>query len=199
MDHITIGNGQKIKISNEGQGILATPSRKLILSKGLHAQNLAHNLLSVNKLTCDNNCVVAFDDNGYVIKDLKINHKLHHGSRFNGLYPLHSSPPISSTAHGFSTINNTSSIWHQWLGNPTSSTLPLIKKSIPFLNSILKIMLCNICNVTKNHHLPFSKSTSCTSSPLQQIHIDVGEPSSIVSSSGFKYYVSFIDDWSRFT
>lgn len=59
-DHITVGNGENVKISIQGQCILLTPSRKFILSKVLHAPNLAHNFLSVNKLTCDNNYANIF-------------------------------------------------------------------------------------------------------------------------------------------
>lgn len=111
-------------------------------------------------------------------------------------YPLHPPSSTSNSVHSFSTLNSILSIWHQRLGHLATSTLQLIKKFIPFLDSISKFPLCNICNVAQSHHLPFLKSTTCTSLPLQLIHTDVWGPSPIVLFFGFN--VSFIDDWSRF-
>jgi Integrase core domain len=52
----------------------------------------------------------------------------------------------------------------------------------------------------KAHALPFSSSSSSFSSfPLQLVHSDVWGPSPIVSSHGYKYYISFVDDYSHFT
>jgi histone deacetylase 1/2 len=48
------------------------------------------------------------------------------------------------------------------------------------------------------HQLPFNNSAHVTLSPLELIHSDVWGPA-VTSSGGFKYYVSFVDDFSRFT
>lgn len=53
--------------------------------------------------------------------------------------------------------------------------------------------------MAKSHHLPFSPSLSTTSSPLDLIHSDVWGPSQITSHKGFRYYIIFVDDYSRFT
>jgi hypothetical protein len=47
--------------------------------------------------------------------------------------------------------------------------------------------------------LPFNPSFSSSSAPLDLIHSDLWGPSPIVSQKGMKYYVIFIDDYSRFT
>lgn len=96
-------------------------------------------------------------------------------------------------------MDQTPLIWHQCLGHPSSSTLPLFKHVIPILSSIYKFPLCIICNVVKSHHIPFQKSTSCTSHLLQLIHTNVWGLYPIASSLGFKYYVLFIVDHSHFT
>ena len=44
----------------------------------------------------------------------------------------------------------------------------------------------------------FSLSTRVSTSPLELVHFDVWS-SPIISVSGYKYYVTFIDDFSRFT
>jgi histone deacetylase 1/2 len=52
--------------------------------------------------------------------------------------------------------------------------------------------------MAKSHQLPYPKSTSVSTSPLELVFSDVWGPAS-ESFGHFKYYVSFIDDYSKFT
>ena len=47
--------------------------------------------------------------------------------------------------------------------------------------------------------LPFPRSTSTTHFPLELVHSDVWGPSPITSINGTRYFVIFVDDFSRFT
>jgi transposase InsO family protein len=47
--------------------------------------------------------------------------------------------------------------------------------------------------------LPFCDSVSVTSKPLELVHSDVWGPAPITACNGTRYYVSFIDDFTRFT
>jgi hypothetical protein len=58
--------------------------------------------------------------------------------------------------------------------------------------------MCDSCQLGKSKKQPFTSSTRQTSCPLHLIHTDVWT-SPITSNSGFKYYVIFIDDHSRYT
>ena len=49
------------------------------------------------------------------------------------------------------------------------------------------------------HKLPFPKSFFIASSPFELIHYDLWGPAPIPSVNGFKYYVLFIDHFTRFT
>jgi hypothetical protein len=54
------------------------------------------------------------------------------------------------------------------------------------------------CQRAKSHQLPFPRSVSVSRDPLDLVFSDVWGPAP--SSIGrFKYYVSFIDDFSKFT
>lgn len=53
--------------------------------------------------------------------------------------------------------------------------------------------------MAKSKHLPFPSFTTTTSSPLQLIHSDVWGPSPITFYNDFRYYIVFVDDFSRFT
>lgn len=55
------------------------------------------------------------------------------------------------------------------------------------------------CQLGKSHLLPFTASSSHASKPLDLIHADIWGPAPVLSLSNFKYYVLFLDDFSRFT
>jgi hypothetical protein len=58
--------------------------------------------------------------------------------------------------------------------------------------------ICDACTCAKAHQLPFPVSLSCSSAPLKLIFSDVRGPT-IDSFGNKKYYVSFFDDYSKFT
>lgn len=47
--------------------------------------------------------------------------------------------------------------------------------------------------------MPFSRSSSVSSSPLQLIHSDIWGPAPVRSTNGCRYYINFIDEFSKFT
>ena len=59
--------------------------------------------------------------------------------------------------------------------------------------------ICKGCAKGKNIKNPSPKSETKTKGTLELIHSDVCGPMSSTSSSGFEYYITFIDDYSRKT
>jgi hypothetical protein len=58
--------------------------------------------------------------------------------------------------------------------------------------------VCNACQLAKSHQLPYSSSIHHSTKPLELIFSDVWGPAP-TSVGGYKYYISFIDDFSKFT
>jgi histone deacetylase 1/2 len=58
--------------------------------------------------------------------------------------------------------------------------------------------VCDAYQQGKSHQLPFHVSQHVPTAPLELIYSDVWGPARI-SVSGHKYYVSFVDAYSRFT
>jgi histone deacetylase 1/2 len=58
--------------------------------------------------------------------------------------------------------------------------------------------VCDSCQLAKSHQLPYPVSTSVSTVPLEQVFSDVWGPAPI-SVGKHAYYVSFIDDYSKFT
>ena len=53
--------------------------------------------------------------------------------------------------------------------------------------------------MSKANRLPFVSSKSRTSKLFKVVHSDIWGPSRVDSFDGYKYYVTFIDDYSRVT
>ena len=59
------------------------------------------------------------------------------------------------------------------------------------------VLVCDACQRGKSRQLSYTASSRVSTMPLELIHSDVWGPA-VSSSGGYKYYVSFIDDYSRF-
>lgn len=159
---------------------------------------MATNLLSVNQLTKDNKCKVTFDGDSFVVQDKSTNQVLQHGSNVHGLYQFTFSSPqafISTTGPRFSTAQQ----WHQRLGHPSSIKLQQLLSKLNIPSETVSLSLdCTHCCIAKSHRLPFKLSNSTVNQPLSLVHSDVWGPFH-KSNSQYKYYVLFVDDFSRFT
>ena len=61
-----------------------------------------------------------------------------------------------------------------------------------------KSINCDVCLLSKSTLLPFPSTTSYSVKPFDLIHSDIWRPV-IKSFDGYKYFVTFVDDFSRFT
>ncbi|XP_065880880.1 retrovirus-related Pol polyprotein from transposon TNT 1-94 isoform X1 [Euphorbia lathyris] len=85
---------------------------------------------------------------------------------------------------------------HCQLGHPS---LPVLKKLCPQFQD-LSSLDCESCQFAKHHRL-FSppRVNKRSSFPFELVHSDVWGPCSVVSKPGFRYFVTFVDDYSRTT
>jgi hypothetical protein len=96
-------------------------------------------------------------------------------------------------------IENSCEIWHRRLSHINYKVLPYICKVFIGLPE-LKVDhegVCNGCAQGKNIKNPFSKRYNKAEGVIELIHSDVCGPIPSSSMSGYVYYVSFIDDYSR--
>ena len=64
--------------------------------------------------------------------------------------------------------------------------------------NISDISDCCGCKLAKFFALPFTKSIYVSNAPFDLVHSDVWGPSPVLTKGGSRYYVSFIDDYSRY-
>ncbi|KAE8676544.1 hypothetical protein F3Y22_tig00111584pilonHSYRG00119 [Hibiscus syriacus] len=96
--------------------------------------------------------------------------------------------------------NETSDLWHMWLGHVSYSKLSvMVKKSmlkgLPQLD-VRTDTVCAGCQYGKAHQLPYDESKFKAKEPLELVHSDVFGPIKQQSISGMRYMVTFIDDFS---
>jgi len=70
----------------------------------------------------------------------------------------------------------------------TGLDIPLKRIEIP----------CEICNRAKIHALPHRVSDTKTKDTLELIHTDICGPMNVTSMGGARYFVTFIDDKTRY-
>ncbi|KAL3509160.1 hypothetical protein ACH5RR_028561 [Cinchona calisaya] len=96
----------------------------------------------------------------------------------------------------FTYIIDSIDMWHARLGHVNVDSIRSMKNLnlIPNLTN-LKFTKCKICVETKHHKKPF-KSIEKTSSLSE---LNLGDFKNNMSRGGKKYYITFIDDYSRYT
>ena len=58
---------------------------------------------------------------------------------------------------------------------------------------------CTVCALAKQIRLPFSTSSISSDKPFELIHCDIWGPFKVPPLSGAKYFLTIMDDFSRFT
>jgi hypothetical protein len=168
----------------------------------LHVPGLSKYLLSVQKLAHDNHAFVELHPSFFCLKDQATRRVLLHGRSRNGLYLVPCSTPSSSASSRptvYSSVTVSGDLWHSKLRHPSSSVVESIIRSNKLACVPSRVSaVCDSCQRAKVHQLPFSHSTHVISSPLELVHSDVWGLA-ITFVGGFKFYVSFLDDISRFT
>ena len=124
---------------------------------------------------------------------------LYRGRCIRGLYPL--VPEFQRhNKQACGAIKLSSTRWHDRLGHASFSLVEHLfrKNKLPFVGECNVETICDSCQRAKCHQLPYPISTSVSTKPLQLIFSDVWglAPSSVGRHT---YYVSFIDDYSKFS
>jgi hypothetical protein len=207
-DSVAVGNGAGLQIENTGSTILNSENYHFHLKNILHCPQAATKLLSIQKFCQDNSCYFILTASHYFVKDIRTHAILLEGRSEHGLYPLRfRGSPLKNNNKAFPVftallgLKTSTDLWHARLGH---SSFPIVNHVIkahhlPISSKdINKNHFCDFCQLGKSKQLPFSPSSRISNGPLEIIHIDIWT-SPIPSMSGCKYYIIFIDDFSRYS
>jgi hypothetical protein len=190
-----IGDGSNLPITHTGSTSLKTPHHTFTLNNVLCVPSMEKNLISISQFCTSNNVSIEFLPSIFFVKALHTGTILLKGQTKDGVYEW----PTSSPLIAFSTIKTTSFDWHHRLGHPAFSILKHIVSSnhLGSSSSLSSDFSCNACLCNNSHKLSFSNSTIVSNKPLEIIFSDVWT-SPIFSTNGFKYYVIFIDHFTKY-
>ncbi|KAK2371611.1 hypothetical protein QL285_084537 [Trifolium repens] len=176
-------------------------SPNFIVSNVLYVPEFSINLISISKMCHSLSCLIQFSDSKCVIQDQKTLKMIGSADEYEGLYYLNLT---NKTVH-VNTISDSTlptipkaAIWHFRLGHLSHHRLASLHSKFPYVTADQN-GICDICHYARHKKLPFNNSFNKASQAYDVIHLDIWGPISIKSFHGHSYFLTVVDDYSRYT
>ena len=207
LDVVFGDSGRKVAIGKGVVHLILSKTKKVSIPDVYYVPGVVRNLLSVSQATRDGT-TIQFNHNFAIVQ-----HKLPNGEtlritcpKSGRLYPLQmvDNAPIEALFSSYNENTDYTLIWHHRLGhlNPKAMKTGQVHKlfeGIP-TKPFSYISICEGCIYGKQCRQKFQVGKQKrTTRPLQLIHSDLCGPMQTQSINGNKYFISFIDDYTRFT
>ena len=204
---VVLGDGHLLSASKQGDVELMIESRegrnrKCVLRDVLFVPSLAYNLLSVSKAT-ENGNTITFDDEECRIYDYR-KRPLAEATKSGKLYHLKFQVGKDRQVQEIhaTDVGGREELWHRRFGHLGISGLRQLAKGdlvegLDF-DCLKELEICESCIEGKQHRAPFPHSSRRTKNPLELVHSDVCGKLSECSLGGARYFLTFIDDCSRY-
>jgi len=203
---ISLSLGSAAKASAVAVGVVRLMfenNKILVLNNALYVPTIRRNLISVPSLallgyTCVFGQNVVIKINGNFICS---------GNLSNGLYlvnptvlEIHNSEISDKSLKRKRHLpKSTSKLWHLRLGHINLKRIDrLVKSGVLPSFEVEPISICQSCLEGKMTKRPFSSKGNRAQGLLDLVHTDVCGPMSIRAREGYRYFVTFIDDYSRY-
>ncbi|KAL5823959.1 hypothetical protein ACOSQ4_021859 [Xanthoceras sorbifolium] len=107
---------------------------------------------------------------------------------------------VINNKHTSSSSSGILDSWHVKLGHPSINVVKQFLKmsKIPFKDQTT-LSFCDSCKCGKMHQLPFPTSQTKATHPLELVYSDVWGPAPVLSTNGYRYYLHFVDSFTRYT
>lgn len=179
---------------------------RIELTNVLYVRHLARNLLSIHSFAIDG-INISFQGNTCELS--KQGKRLIQINASNGIYPLTidcSTPSLTSISEVISTTNSSALVasiplsqWHARMGHLNYADLLKLPQMVDgMIVSTAEKPPCRACLLGKATVLPHPATGHHTDARLQLIHSDLCGPMPASARDGFKYFISFIDDFTKF-
>lgn len=168
----------------------------------LYVKDMNLNLVSFSKVT-DNNKIVSEKNLANIID--KNGNIMAIAEKKNGLYHMKSKVKVNNLIVNYSNkkISDMSpkEKWHRLLGHVNFKYLNTLCKN-QLLNGIPneldgKFLKCKTCIENKMHNVPFKNNRYRAKELLEIVHTDVCGPFQNTGFRGERYFIAFIDDYSK--
>ncbi|GJW75361.1 retrovirus-related pol polyprotein from transposon TNT 1-94 [Tanacetum coccineum] len=200
---VMMGDNHTSKVIGSGNvEIQFTSGKKLTLMNVLHVPNIRKNLVSGFKL-CKSGVKAVIESDKVILS--KANVFVGKAYACDGMFKLNINK-ITSSAYlpdcnfisSFNIECSTFNLWHNRLGHINYRTMKdMLKQGIISYNGEHKDK-CEICVQAKMKRKPFPK-VDRQSEILELVHSDICELNGQLTRGGNRYFITFIDDCSRYT
>lgn len=192
---VKIGNGELITVEGKGTVAIESCTGTKLIYDVLYVPEIDQNLLSVGQLV-EKGFKVIFENKQCLIKD--VNDKEIFSIKMRG--KSFSLDPMKEEQAAYPATVNSTEVWHKRLGHfHHAAVLNMQRKELaqglPHLDS--ELPSCEACQYGKQARLPFKQASWRATEKLQLIHTDLAGPQRIASLNESKYYIIFIDDFTR--
>jgi hypothetical protein len=192
---ITTADSSAMTVSHVGS--ISTPN--LSVFDVFCVPKLHLNLLSVGQIT-KLGLNLFFSSRGCLVQDSRTGQIVGTASKVGWLFELTSLHfPSSSVSAPVIAASASIELWHSCLGHVS---LPRIQTLVSrgLLGSVFSSPFdCMPCQLGKQPALPFNNSESIASATFDLIYSDVWGPFPVPTVGGSRYFVIFVDDFSRYT
>ncbi|CAK9796277.1 Retrovirus-related Pol polyprotein from transposon TNT 1-94 [Anthophora plagiata] len=210
---VALDNGERSKVYTAAENYVDSPgvgNVKLNVKINKHAINpvklkntlyvpgLRNNLVSVSSVT-DNGYTVEFEKNRAIVarKDGSVALT---ATKRNNLYVVDEKENRAMVANDSCNLKLLK--WHQRYGHVNVNDLKRMMYDdlvcgMDFESTVNEIN-CNVCARCKIHVQPFKQSNNRSSEVLHLVHSDICGPMRVESLGGARYFVTFVDDCSRY-
>jgi hypothetical protein len=195
---VALPNGEHVTVTHIGTIKI---SKHLVLTNVLCVPSFSFNLISASKLIKHLACCLIFIANYCFIQNLVTWKTIGVGEERGGLFYLMQAPKANATSSRVliaSLKNPSSDLWHFRLGHLSTSRLNLLHTLVPSISADSN-NVCNVCPMAKQRHLPFPISNTVSHRPFDLVHVDIWGPFSVQSINGSRFFLTIVDDFSRYT
>ena len=183
-----------------GRGDVKIRGTNVTLKNVLHVEEIPYNFISVSKATSAGMCVV-FKDNYIEIID-KDNDCIFRAFESKGLFVFEYKEELNNKCNNITKADEQAIKWHNRFGHVNFNCLKdMINKNTVRgfkIKSMPNSVECVTCAKSKICVKPFQVSQNRSDELLKIIHSDVCGPVRSNSFGGAHYFVTFIDDYSRY-
>lgn len=196
---ILVANQSSVPVLSCGNVKIQTSTQEciydIIVERVLCVPSLRTNLLSVSQLISQGN-KVHFTSKGCEILN-KQNVLVATASLSNGVYKLDIPTCLLAAAV------ESPEVWHRRLGHVNSQNLNKMQTAVEGVvfdnKASISKMNCVVCCEGKQSRLPFAHEGNRSTELLNVVHCDICGPMERSSLGGSRYFLLYIDDYSRMT
>jgi transposase InsO family protein len=198
---LNLANSWSTKIVGSGTVKLSVEEHLTVrLDETLYVPDLRSNVLSVAKLT-EHGFEVIFRRNEAIVTNPDTGENVIVARRDKDMYYIDELSEESRVSQTRSQISMSLQEWHERFGHLNEKDLKNIIRKQKVDGIDIKadeaLPVCETCVKGKQTWKPFTRSVSQSTELLELVHTDVCGPMRVNSLAGSRYFVTFIDDKSR--